>query len=82
MANEDGKQLAATGSASPFDLVFAVQKILQFSTNSLVVKERVNMSSWIQTLKARLKRGVLVPVLAVAIGASAGIYELAKPATP
>jgi serine protease Do len=81
LANEDAKQLAATGSASPFDLVFAVKKILQFSTNSLVVKERVNMSSWIQTLKARLKRGVLVPVLAVAIGASAGIYELAKPAS-
>ena len=37
------------------------------------------MSSWKETLKASLKRGVLIPVLAVAMAASVGVYELAKP---
>ena len=37
------------------------------------------MSSWKETLKASLKRGVLIPLLAVAMAASVGIYELAKP---
>src|SRR3954451_24436535 len=37
------------------------------------------MSSWKETLKASLKKGVLVPFLAVAMAASVGVYELAKP---
>jgi len=37
------------------------------------------MSSCKETLKASLKRGVLIPVLAVAMAASVGVYELAKP---
>jgi serine protease Do len=39
------------------------------------------MTSWKPTLKSIFRRTVLVPVLAVAVGASAGIYELAKPVT-
>src|SRR5947207_4448417 len=37
------------------------------------------MSSWKETLKASLNRGVLIPLLAVAMAASVGVYELAKP---
>jgi serine protease Do len=37
------------------------------------------MSSWKETLKASLKRGVLIPLLAVTMAASVGVYELAKP---
>ncbi len=37
------------------------------------------MSRWKQILKIGLKRGVLVPFLAVAMAASVGVYELAKP---
>jgi serine protease Do len=41
-------------------------------------KER-KMSRWKEILKIGLKRGVLVPFLAVAMAASVGVYELAKP---
>jgi len=37
------------------------------------------MSRWKEILKIGLKRGVLVPFLAVAMAASVGVYELAKP---
>jgi serine protease Do len=37
------------------------------------------MSSWKETLKAGFKKGVLVPFFAVAMAASVGVYELAKP---
>jgi serine protease Do len=37
------------------------------------------MSRWKETLKAGLKKGVLVPFLAIAMAASVGVYELAKP---
>ena len=37
------------------------------------------MSSWKETLKAGFKKALLVPLLAVAMAASVGIYELAKP---
>jgi serine protease Do len=37
------------------------------------------MSSWKQTLKAALKKGALVPFLALAMAVSVGVYELAKP---
>lgn len=37
------------------------------------------MSRWKEVLKIGLRRGVLVPFLAVAMAASVGVYELAKP---
>lgn len=37
------------------------------------------MSRWKEVLKIALRRGVLVPFLAVAMAASVGVYELAKP---
>jgi serine protease Do len=37
------------------------------------------MSSLKETLKARFKKGILIPVLALTLAASAGVYEMAKP---